>query len=473
VSTIRNLLATHKQIEYRLNSTGEVVLLDGDLSKFIARIGSQFQFEAQAKYNFLATEAERFHELAQTYTPNVRLSLERLRQGGQPIRVFHQPNTLAGLNIGGLAVVADYSCELLAPHNGTRPIAVFLALDYDDAGDQRFRTPQLPAWSEVKILRLGGVVQGSLRRRVACAVPTPPKDRVMDWLLKITEAAKMWARLLRRAGASVNPYREVNEKAKQMTDVYLRYYQELASLTLANAAALSWLLNVAWELDTIVIPSSWLLKYSYKDMIFFARDEGAYSSKATAEVMTAASVLQLDILPKAINLRNKGIWRVCPQCFTRNFMRLIVEVDSTIGEWECSSCEAKGVEAIDEFQMLSSPVGDVPRLVPAVTICDLLEIKSYGLPIGIHYAGSVEHTLWSRITSILLGQLNSFEYFWEPHGIVANSIMTTALGHIHNIRQRDEEGELIDAFQRGRFPAVLYWIIGDSYQVRQSIIHSA
>src|ERR1700704_5814665 len=54
--------------------------------------------------------------------------LGRLRSGDSVVRVSHQPNLFAGLNISGLNILADKAAR------ETNSVVIFIGIDYDDAG---------------------------------------------------------------------------------------------------------------------------------------------------------------------------------------------------------------------------------------------------------------------------------------------------------------------------------------------------
>jgi hypothetical protein len=83
------------------------------------------------------------------------------------LRVSHQPNLFAGLNIMGLNFLMSNALKALDA------VPIFVSIDYDEAGDQRFRAPMLPSAQGQNLIYLRGAVPRSRRRAIACSIEKP------------------------------------------------------------------------------------------------------------------------------------------------------------------------------------------------------------------------------------------------------------------------------------------------------------
>lgn len=477
---VRELLAATGKIEIRPPDREASIRFDAYFPRFLEGLQAlNYPTERSAHHRqsdlLLVAMAEQFHQRTETNTPRVQAALARLRAGAKIIRIFHQPDTLMGLNIAGLLDLADRASEVLAGGTGQRPVAVFILLDYDVAGDQRFRAPYLPGRLHFGLTHLSGAVPTKARRRIACATPPPSVAQVDSWMHLFNEAAMSWADLLRRAGEPILTPSEIQDRLSAVAKAIAHAYRSMPSLTLANAAAASWMANIAWGLDTVFVPSSWLLGHSHGDMINILRNGMDWSERATQGINQALTSLGGAPLAKQIDLHTRGVWRVCPQCLNRIPMRVVPESDRTIGSWLCQSCHESGLEIIDEHAIISTPLGEVPRIVPAVFVCDLLESISYGLDIGVNYAGGVEHALWSQVAAVTHGLPLSFQYFWDPNDLIEKRIVQAAIQSMrrHAHSQDEQEQVLSDSFQRGRFPALFFWALYGRKYLRDSVLRSA
>jgi len=422
--------------------------------------------------NWLADKIKSFHDLAQTNTAAVDGACDRLRAGGTIVRVFHQPNLFAALNIAGLMKLADSACESLESNLLIRPVSLFVVLDYDEAGDQRFRTPFLPAWSNVGLVRLSGAVPERLRKSLACTVATPNVDHVSDWMVKFELAVKGWGRLLRREDRAALSPADLGEGLEVTLEVHRALFSRHSSLTAANASALSWLSNVAWKLDTLFVPSSWLLEIGHKYLVELLRTPDNRMEKANEVCKQLADEMKVDYPYVGLNFRNRGAWRICPRCYRRNPLRIQLEGSRTVGSWQCTKCEVGGIDDVDRYETIPSPTGPVPRIVPTAIVCNLLEVLAYGLLVDIHYSGSVEHVFWSRVIGSVLGMPIPSDFFWYPANLVSSTPVDNALRSFGHEDNAMESTEVRNAFLKGQLPATFYSVLYHRDALARTIVAS-
>lgn len=220
----------------------------------------------------------------------------RRRPGQSPplVVVAHQPNMCAATNIASTLVCAAVIAEAV---DGT---PVFVAIDYDEAGDQRFRSPHLPPASDGgEEAFLAGAVPKRSRRVPAFALPPPAPDVRNMWRDRHGQAVLHWRRRLGMPG-----------RFRPLDDCF---DFEAPSLT-------------AWG-------SEQLVRHLAGDFgISLEANSALAGLRATAPERT--DLLQL-IMAKRPDLSAELLWRMCSQCRGRMPVRLL---STDHAEWACGPC---------------------------------------------------------------------------------------------------------------------------------------
>lgn len=408
---------------------------------------------------------ERFHEFADINTENVRNSIIRLSAGAPIIRIFHQPNTIAALNIIGLLDLARYLMK--NPSWGeTQPVILFIALDYDKADDKRFRNPVIPTFSKDGLLSLKGVVPNKIKKQIACAIRAPQTEDSLKWIKFLEESAKYWRPVLKKSDYSVRSKRDITDKSKLISEAFSRIYVPNNSITLANTMAIAWFIVKVLNLDVLFIPASWLLQYSYDDILFLLSiddDKVASINRSIRQLYK-----QLNITPnfKEVDFKNRGVWRLCNNCYVRKPITIVnVSSGEIIGEWRCDECGIETTENLNKFELIDTHLGAIPKVIPSVMVCNLLETISYRFQTAINYAGSIQHLLLSKVACRELDIPMMRDYIWEPSVLFDKSSINNGLDTIDRGLSSEQKSDWVIAFQEAKFPTFFYWMLFSEYDI--------
>lgn len=248
----------------------------------------------------------------------------------------HQPNLLASAAVIAPSIVAHQ----VARETGAN--VMFKAVDYDVAGDQRFRSPVLPSIS-VKTggaLILGGAVPKRRRKQIASSVEMP--DGVVErWRETYEQSLRSWL----RSGAGATPPRDMN---------YLEPIEKRLIIDAGIAQLDADLLDLGIPIE--VSKASTLWARSASDLI--------------------SKLIELGLLADSTDL---WLWYVCPTCHQRSPACLTpIEVTSN-----CRTCDSGDVSESLPFD---------PRLwVPRVGLCNLFDLLVLRPTSIVLYAGSQIH----------------------------------------------------------------------------------
>ncbi|HSE61889.1 MAG TPA: hypothetical protein VLA88_06390 [Candidatus Saccharimonadales bacterium] len=302
--------------------------------------------------------------------------LSYLRSGAPVIRVSHQPNLFAGLNVLGLTM---YACEI-AKMTGSIPVLV--GVDYDEAGDQRFRTSLLPPTNGSAPVYLKGAVPRGLRRMVAYGVPKPDAEIVRDWIKLQEQTALHWRRHFKLFA---------NQRYLISDLPYLEFLNRADSLTEFNLSLMVFYAKEVFGCDILAVPASRLLP----------------------NLNGPINELINTLVEADPTCANRLIWRICGTCYERcptvpqNGSRLFAG-------WRCTFCHVADLETLDWTKMLELEVGSTPAFVPRVALCDAIDFRMARSRGSISYAGGVKHIFDSRLLALKAGLDIIPEFVWEP-----------------------------------------------------------
>jgi hypothetical protein len=329
------------------------------------------------------------------------------------LRVSHQPNLFASLNIVGLLSIAG-SVQL----DGAR--TVFVGLDYDSADDQRFRSGLVPAASHDRSVVLGGMIGRQERNRVAASLPPRDPAVVLRASTALRQSVGHWRRAqrtftggTRRDSAAVGPYEAIAQ-----------YGAGLSAPGRLTDAAISGIARLANEhLGLEVLPLA--------------------SSDLIAAAAESAGGIVRDLLRRDGGAADQLAWRICDGCYMRCPSSLHISDDEVIASWVCTRCAAAQVEPLD----FGADTDALPRFVPRIHLCDAIDLTLLGSTVSLAYAGGAKHSFDSRVEYVDGGGTVVPEFVWDPTNIDAGQGWPADEGtHVHEQRRR------------GRYSA--WWYLG-------------
>lgn len=349
------------------------------------------------------------------FSANHQQSIQRIISGCPIVRVSHQPNLFAGLNIGGLLIIAE---ELAKKSGG---IVVFVSIDYDDAGDQRFRSPILPPLQGKNPIHIKGAVKKADRQKVAFAAPAPD-----------IETAKSWVALHKQVAAHFgsNPSGSFSSLARLPITKLLSQSKSLTDFNLALLLHLSSFINDA-------------------PVIF------VQASQCLPLLASNINLLVTKILRQYPEQSPNLVWRICDFCLRRCHTTLTLQEPFIHCAWYCPSCSHKAEQMLDWTTRIEPK--DLPAFTPKVLLCDMIDHHIIQADVSVSYAGGIEHSIASRtLYKSLVGARDTKpEYTWRPSAMPF-----------------DPNGELQHLWKSGRFSSYLYHELFGAKYLKESILQS-
>jgi hypothetical protein len=344
----------------------------------------------------LASIAVAFHQSHGTLSAAVQHNLELLRNGAATARVAHQPNFLPSFNVAlQSAVLEALGTDLPAESK------ILMVVDYDTSANRRYRNAVFPSIS----CHLGYISitapSSSMRPGSLMHFESPPS---------LTYLAKMIDRMRQIALSDLNRVRsgdideakgEVRNGLEQSLDVLRRdlVFAQASSNSLCdfNAAYLSRVVNKHWGLATVFLSGRRCLPLMAEHIEYL----WAKAKSLASCQLRAAQVLE----GAGLNVRRALVlcasevpfWLACG-CSNRVDLHWLDRPgESATGC--CGVCNQVHIVRRAEVKELVVAA----KLIPRVTVDDLLDGLAWGHRIGCGYRGSLEHHVFSSLVGELMG----------------------------------------------------------------------
>jgi hypothetical protein len=323
-------------------------------------------------------------------SPHKTSLLADLAASAGVLRISHQPNILSGLNIVGLAILQAEMRRILRA-DGLQAVIVFVANDYDIAGDRRFRTPVVPHWSRREVVALTGAVSRQYFKRPALLAPSLAPCCFDRWAQTITQSAQFWAPTINPDG-DASPEAVVSRCEAAMERLAMTL-DDSPSAADSGRALLDAMLNDIFGLDVLVVSESLLIP--------LVREE--------VEAILAGA---------APDQTGRLLWRVCPACFSLVAAPLTAALQA---RWRCSVCLGRYVrERVDFTLTVSDGRRLAPAYLPRVALQDAMDLLIYRAVGGVSYAGGIDHLAEFRLRRGSAAELPP-EFAWEPDGLFSRT----------------------------------------------------
>lgn len=247
------------------------------------------------------------------------LNIQRIKNGNPIVMWAHQPNILSSISVLSSAI------ELVKYARKVGAVPVFVVMDYDESGDQRFRSPCLPAQKNSKDSKyfLNGAVAKSNRKKLANSLVI--SNSVLDsWNIKYTSNLLYWQKYLSIENT------KILEK-----DVIFHFRNRI----ITKAATLQILDDLRWLGFDGVIP--------------------VFASEVWNDLYSHMPFLELQ--NQLIN-SDKLLWWICPNCLERKQCHIL---NSQISA-KCLKC----VQSIKKNLSDITPESFIPRHA----LCNLIDI---------------------------------------------------------------------------------------------------
>ena len=115
------------------------------------------------------------------------------------IRIAHQPNLFPLLGVVAQFLLFRSTSMIMSKRYGVKPIELYLIVDYDTAGDSRFRTAHYPDVNrKTGIADISAKIPSKSFNKPMFDIVKPEKDRVEFWLETIRSIFQQETSMLKR-----------------------------------------------------------------------------------------------------------------------------------------------------------------------------------------------------------------------------------------------------------------------------------
>lgn len=359
--------------------------------------------------------AEQFHNQAGTLTPEVKKNIQLFADNAPILRIAHQANTFASLNIFSQFVFLDQIAHNLSSDHSILPCQIYIYIDYDLASDRRFRVSHFPDVDRNDgSLSLSSVASSDFRK-LGRAVDKPSQEKIKAWIKSLDELVKRDLAILRRGRIPEIIPDQLYERLKGIETEIWEAYDRSQSLSEFNAIFLSRIVNLHWKIPIAFFPSTLIvprMKRHYEfllqqyPMIVDSVNE-ILSTLGQRNIAVPETLRQsLDIFP---------IWYICPSCLTRILLTLSSRTSLDV-KGVCRTCKAPYRFTLGSYANPDlEPIYE--RMAPKVLFDDLLDIVGLVISGGTGYIGNAQHVVISNLIAARSGWNVPPETLWRMRGI--------------------------------------------------------
>ena len=352
----------------------------------------------------LQEAAHDFHAKAWTLTEEVKREIDKLgSKDTLRLRIFHQPNLFMSPKILQQAKALNDVASGLKSRYDLNSAQLWLALDYDDCSDPRFRTRQIRDPFTREQIIFTGAVSRSEFGKVMWSIDKPGEGLVHKWINQLRGIQDRHRGYLSKRihHDQLLALRHASQKSISGTEGLIQNALENSdTLVEFNMILMSYQVNLNWRLPTLFIPAHQLqpgMTKAYEYLISRLPAIKTASKQAVARLKDQVVIQHMteftqDAFP---------VWYVCEHCDER--VKLFEnESDNLTVSGECQRCQTKyqfNLGTKNEPNL--DPIKN--RMLPNVILDDLLETLGLGLDGGYDYIGSAEHMLISNLVARELG----------------------------------------------------------------------
>jgi len=366
--------------------------------------------------NALRDIAVHFHNKAGTLTKGVHHNLELFASGAPLLRIAHQPNTFAYLGVYAQFIFWDALARSLFSRHHILPCQVYLIVDFDNAGDKRFRTNHFP---DVEISKgffpLSAPVQKDSFDKVLSAIEKPTEGIVREWISSLESVVERDLTFLRRKGIFEKELGQTRECLEVLGREIETSYNRASSLSEFNAIFLSRIVNLYWKMPTAFFPLSQatsLMKSCYEYLLQNYPIIVKLSNRIIDQLQSKGVSISNGL---RANSETFPFWFVCPNCSVRVPLKFLANTNLSVAG-VCPKCESDYQYRLGTLSSPDlTPIHD--KIIPRILFDVLTDIIGWRISGGVGYIGGAEHALVCGLLASELGLHAPPECLWRPLGI--------------------------------------------------------
>lgn len=410
----------------------------------------------------LSELARKFHSQAGTLTPEIEQASVLAAEDSLLLRVAHQPNVFPYMGVVSQFLFIYSTAEILAKRYDIPTVALYLIVDYDTAGDSRFRTAHFPATNKSdSTIDISVHVPKDSFNKPMFSLPRPPEELVSKWFERIESAARHDLIYLRRSGVLLKNMNAFVNNIHNTESMVWKAYDRSHSLTDFNSFFMSVLVNQEWDLPIIFVRES---DFRMNRFPIVSRDSLQALAKAEFESLSY--------------LESKGVethyqrhpsrfpyWYFCEKCNERCSLEYSDSPDALA--LECKECGQRRSFELDKL-MESSFEGK--RFAPNVLLDDLLDTIDLSVSGGSTYIGGAEHTLVSNLVAERVGVPVFPQAVWRPWsaGLGTAELVISSMVEQGITENYQQMVDLVHDIDRGRATVLYHLFNSDSATILES-----
>lgn len=356
----------------------------------------------------LARLATTFHSRAGTNTSAVSDALKHLIDNAPILRCTHQPNLFPSLNVLSQSVAVSQLAQHLQPAMSLPPVQVFFLLDYDVAGDSRFRVAHFPSpKSRDGFLAIRIPFSRDYDNQPMFSLPRPSSE----WLeLVFSQLRALVDQEFVTFVDTANDRGQLQHNLTRCHEIAQDALRTADTLTEFNSTFISLLSNLYWELPLIFIPGHQALRMVV-DHFEFLWDATGEIFRAKIEAAELLAVYGFPVKSSLIGSRTLlNFWFLC-HCGER---LPVISKDSsfTTITARCEKCGNEYQYTKQRRESFRDLVRE-GRVLPRVVADNLFDVVAWNFHAGGNYVGSAEHYLFSIMVALRLGLTPLPEFLWS------------------------------------------------------------
>ena len=351
------------------------------------------------KPGFLAGLARQFHLRAGTLTGAVEQALEDYAGGAQSLRVAHQPNFFASVNVAGQAAVCYNLAQLLSPS----PVQIFFIVDYDVNTDRRYRHAVLPSLSSH--MGFHSLSAPALHRKQEAFIfgEDKPDKAYLDHITQLIHAYSTHDLAIIR---ETHGYSKANRhgllaRQEALQEHITSAFENGRSFAEMNAIFLSRYINIELKLPTIFVQGSLALTRASDHIEYLWSRSGDYYAACRS---AAAALEDIEVIVSRSLVPSPDLapfWMKCDRDFARVAMYWTNRSHRS-ASGICARC-GSGVTITSKSVAKRSADPSQPALIPRVVWDDLLDGFAWGYLGGCSYRGGIEHYMFAAAVASRMG----------------------------------------------------------------------
>jgi len=405
----------------------------------------------------LMNKALRFHTEAGTLTKAVADNCRLLKSNMPLLRIAHQPNVFPYLAVIVQFFLLRSASVIMSQRYGISPIELYLIVDYDTAGDSRFRTAHYPDVNrKTGVADISAGIPSKSFNKPMFALAKPDRDTVDSWLRTIRSIIRQETIMIRRSNFRFRSRDTIENNFAQLESMIWDAHSRAKCLTDFNAFFLSQLVNKAWGFPTLFIRESEIRTHPHSVLTEkFISDLKHAEFQASSEISQSGVDLKYKIHPQRFPM-----WYFCDACLERLPLTFADKRPNTIAT-KCPVCKSE--YAYDLRDLRSKKNG---CFAPSVILEDLLDIIDLSVAGGSLHVGGAEHVILSNCVAKHIHLPVFPQCVWRPRtvGFGTSELLSISFMNDANLRDAPRLERILSDVSKGRI-TILYYLANSGVQL--------